>query len=149
MTTFQLSASLAFAICWFAAVDLIAGVRAPTPVVLSLPEAKTASPDINPIPNTGRTEKGTTKKIAAPFANTLVRVPNVLGRLPYVAEDMLMANGLRMEARGNVAHGTAFCQSPSAETEVKRGSVVIVVFQMPSIRQTGNESCRRVRCRAR
>jgi hypothetical protein len=149
MTIFRLPASLALAICWFAAVDLFAGVRAPTLVGLSLAVAKTASTDINPSSNTNRTKNGTTKNIAAPIANTLVRVPNVLVRLPNVAEDMLMANGLRMEARGNVAHGTALCQTPSAETEVKRGSVVIVVFQMPSIRQMGNESCRSVRCRAR
>ena len=151
MKNLKLPVLFAVVIFWFVPVGLDATVRVPKLDGLTRTEAKTALTDKNPKRNNSALEQETTSNLVVPSASTLVRVPNVLGRLPDVAEDMLIANGLRMEAHGDVGHGKAVCQSPTAGTEVKRGSIVIVVFEMAPIIPTEKKSCRGdlFRCRVR
>ena len=73
-------------------------------------------------------KKEATRILKLSGADLFVRVPDVIGRLPEDAEDFLNAAGLRMEARGDLGHGISICQSPSAKTNVKRGTTVIVWF---------------------
>ena len=103
MKNLQLPVLFAVVIFWFAPVGLDATVRVPKLVGLSRTEAKTALTDKNPKRNNSALENGTTNTLVSPSASTLVRVPNVLGRLPDVAEDMLIANGLRMEGQAMLA----------------------------------------------
>jgi beta-lactam-binding protein with PASTA domain len=142
MKNLQLLVLFAVVIFWFAPVGLAATGRVPKLVSSWRTEAKTTWTDKNAKRNNSALENGTTNNLVSPSASTLVRVPNVLGRLPDVAEDMLIANGLRMEAHGDAGHGIAACQSPTAGTEVKRGSVVIVVFKMEPVLPTERKSCR-------
>jgi hypothetical protein len=151
MKNLRLPVLFAVVIFSFAPVAVEAIGRVPKLVGLSRADAMAALTDKNPKRNNGALEKATTKNLDSPSASTLVRVPNVLGRLPDVAEDMLFANGLRMEAHGDVGHGIAACQLPTAGTEVKRGSVVIVDFEMAPTIPTEKKSCRGdlFRCRVR